>query len=136
MFIEGMAANGNKITRSETILKAELSTLPRQFGGYPEDTRYREAVGGWGDPKSRSTWRITPVTRGSRHPEPVTPHHAEIWPGMASLHRVIIIETTINEASPGLPDSRYGIARRPRYPAGNRRRRVSGGRRRHSADPP
>src|ERR1017187_4112173 len=30
MFIEGMAANGNKITRSETILKAELSTLVRQ----------------------------------------------------------------------------------------------------------
>src|ERR1017187_4445152 len=29
MFIEGMAANGNKITRSETILKAELSTLVR-----------------------------------------------------------------------------------------------------------
>ena len=29
MLIEGMAANGNKTTRSETILKAELSTLAR-----------------------------------------------------------------------------------------------------------
>ena len=30
MFVEGMAEKINKITRSDTILKAELSTLPRQ----------------------------------------------------------------------------------------------------------
>jgi Double-GTPase 2 len=29
MPVEGMAANGDKVTRSETLLKAELSTLPR-----------------------------------------------------------------------------------------------------------
>jgi hypothetical protein len=30
MFVEGMAEKINKITRSGTLLKAELSTLPRQ----------------------------------------------------------------------------------------------------------
>ena len=41
MPVEGMAANRDKITRSETILKAELSTLPRQEG--PEAPEAPEA---------------------------------------------------------------------------------------------
>src|ERR1017187_1997546 len=40
MFVEGMAEKINKITRSGTLLKAELSTLPRQAGkGSPPQRR-------------------------------------------------------------------------------------------------